>query len=391
MDSFEALGGAGNISPFYKMALQAGDPLLLQRKGHLFFLATEEADPDALERIMRAFYASRSFDAVPTLVRVLAQAYQDSPSLMQALPLVIVIRGLEVAMVGTAEGAVRLVRFGMVRDLFSISVHAGSTPLQEHQVSPHGPTLYSSHWRLAIGDVMVITTRALVDRLGDARLVRIARSGHAPQRMARALVRRAHLADTAPVLVFQQGRLAPVPEIESKEEPIPEAPRPMPRGFSPIWLALAFAVLSILFALQVTGTRLEGETIREYLVMFFFPQPTPTPTILPEEILHEQTPSVWVYTPPIPLNPYEGARITDEEVRFVWEWDGELAPDEFFEVILWPPDDEEARALTRTPYHKVQKGTNGWYAWSVRIVKAPGQETPQPLSAEAPPVSFLWQ
>jgi hypothetical protein len=392
------LGYAGGAQAISAQELYPGlDPLLLQRKGRLILLATGDADRDALARLCREYYDSRSYDPIPTLVRSLAQVYRDQSGLAEHLPLAVILRGLELNMVGAGQAVVRLVRHGVVRDLFN--AHAAQRGLRvamtRQPVSPQIAPLYSAQWRLVAGDSLLITTLPAAERVGESNLRRILRLAGSANRVAGLLARLPRVPAGAPLIVMRQGRFSPVPEMPSATPPPHEeqqAQRQRRQGLSPIWFALLVALLAIVVTVWATGAHLEVEDLGEYLLMMFFPPSEPTPTLelaTPEEPATPGAPLA--YDAPTLIHPYPGARLEGQEIVLSWEWPDDLAGDEFFQVIVRPPGEEEARTLTRTRRHSVSIGAEGWYSWSVRIVDAADRDAPIPRSPEAEPVSFHWR
>ncbi len=374
------------------------DPLLLQRKGRLILLATKEADRDALARLCREFYESRSYDPIPTLVHILSQAYRDQPTLAEQCPLAVVLRGLELNMVGTDQAVVRLMRYGVVRDLFNAqaSQRGFRVAMNRRDVSPRIPPIYSAQWRLVSGDMLMFTVQSVAARVGAGGIRRVVRLSGSASRAATLIGRLPRVPGSVPIIIMQQGQFSPVPEMSSSKPP-PEAEqesqRRRKRGWSPIWAALLVTLLAVVVTLWTTGAHLDTDELQDYLLMMFFPPSTPTPTLevdAPEEeiIIVVDLP----YDPPTLVSPYTGARLEGEEITLFWEWEGELAVSELYEVILWPAgNDPEARTVTGAQRHSVSIGEDGWYRWSVRIVDGTDRQNLVPLSPEAEAISFLWR
>lgn len=397
-DGGNQLGYAGSAQAISVEELYLGlDPLLLQRKGRLILLATADADRDALARLCREYYDSRSYDLIPTLVRALAQIYRDHAGLADELPLAVVLRGLELNMVGTEQAVVRLVRYGVVRDLFNTqaSQRGLRVAMVRQPVSPQIAPLYSAQWRLVSGDVVLLTTRPVAERVGPASLGRVLRLTGSASRAAGLLARLPRVPDGAPLIVMRQGQFSPVPEMPGAKPPPQEeqqARRQRRQGLSPIWPALLVALAAIVITVWATGVHLEVESLGEYMLMMLFPPAEPTPTLELATPEAAATPSApLAYVAPTLINPYPGARLQGPEIVLSWEWPNDLATDEFYQVIVRPPGEEEARTLTRTPRHTVSIGADGWYSWTVRIVDASDRDAPIPRSPEAEAVSFHWR
>ncbi len=372
------------------------DPLLLQRKGRLILLVTQEADRDALAWLCRAFYDSRSYDPIPTLVRCLAQLYRDRPGMAEILPLAIVLRGLELNMVGTDHAVVRLVRYGVVRDLFNAQAPKNGlrVAMARQPTSPQIAPLYSAQWRLVTGDALLLTVQAVAERVGPGALQRILKVGGTPNRAAALLARLPRVPEEAPILVMRQGEFSPVPEMPGIKPPAeeqPPIPRPKRRGLSPIWVALLIAVVAIAGTFWATDLHLNIGELDDYLMMLFFPPAQATPTLEPTTAEPFASPTTPLpYAAPSLIHPYPGARLQGAEIVLSWDWPEALAPDEFYQVILWPPEEEPVYTLTRAQRHIASIGADGWYSWSVRIVNAADRDAPIPLSPQADPVSFHW-
>lgn len=390
------LGYAGAAQPVSAQELYpALDPLLVQRKGCLILVATADADRSALAWLCREFYESRSYDPIPTLVRCLAQAYRDHPALAAECPLAVVLRGVELNMVGADQAVVRLMRYGVVRDLFNAQASRTGfrVAMTRQPVSPQIPPIYSAQWRLVTGDTLLLTVQGAARHIGARTLRRSNQVAGSASRAAALLARLPRVPDSAPIIVMQQGQFSPVPELPGAKPP-PEAEPESQRqrgGRSPIWVALAFAVLAVVTTVWITGARLQPEDIEEYMLTVFFPAPTPTPEPTPTMEANGLAGPL-VYAPPSLVSPYAGARLQGPEVALIWEWQGELASNEFFELILRPAGDEPpARTLTRASRHVATIGADGWYAWTVRVVDGAERPTVRPLSPEAEPVSFHWR
>lgn len=374
------------------------DPLLVQRKGKLIILAAENADPQALTWICRDYYGSRSFDAIPTLLHSLAQAYRDHAELESRVFLLAVQRGLDVYMVGSSHAVVRLARYYVVRDLFDpLASHSGfRVALTEHSGTGQIPTLYSTVWRVVKGDLMLLTHRAAAERISAGKLSRVARQARSAAAAARSLGRTGHVNADTPLMVIRYAQISPVPEVpepaRSEMEPAPAVkPRVKREGTSPVLITGLIALVAVLASVWVTGTRIDLAALPGYLEMYFFPEPTPTVEVTPIVSEMEGSEQSLVYSPPELVTPYRGARVRGADVALVWEWAADLGPDERFEVLLQPPGGEpEARTMTRERQHVVTLGAEGWYSWTVRLVDGSDSAAPVALSARAEQVSFHW-
>lgn len=389
------------------------DPLLLQRKGRLTLLASSTADQQILTWICRDYYSSRSFDAIPTLVHSLSQAYRDHPGFETQLYMIAVQRGLDVSMVGHAEAVVRLARYNVVRDLFDARASQSGyrVALTEHPGAGQTPTLYSTVWRVVKGDMLLFTVRSAAERISAGALSRIARQGGTAANAARALGRAGHVSrervsrervsrervsQSAPLIVIRYAHIAPVPDVpapvRSETEPPPApAPRAPRQGVSPVLVAGLIALAAVIISFWATGSRIDPEAIPGYVQMYLFPEPTPTATPTPSPDEEREQELTLVYVAPDLVTPYDGARMTGPDVTLVWDWPRDLSPDERFEVILQPPGgDPEARTLTRERRHSIGQGAEGWYRWTVRIVAVADRQSPAALSPRADEVSFHW-
>ena len=393
------LGYSSGAQELSAEALYEGlDPLLLQRKGRLILLASKEADQEVLTRLCREYYESRSYDPIPSLVHILAQTYRDQPAMAQECPLAVVLRGLELNMVGTDQAVVRLMRYGVVRDLFNAqaSQRGFRVAMTQRDVSPRIPPIYSAQWRLVSGDMLMFTVQSVAARVGAGSIQRVVRLAGSASRAATLIGRLPRVPGSAPIIIMQQGQFSPVPEMPNTKPP-PEAEqetrRQHRRGWSPIWVALLVTVLAVVFAVWTTGFHLDPDELQDYLYMMFFPPSTPTPMLEVEAPIEEIVPVQDLrYEAPTLISPYTGARFEGEEITLFWEWEGELEVSELYEVILWPAgNDPEARTVTGARRHEVSIGEDGWYRWSVRIVDGTDRDNLLPLSPEAEPISFLWR
>lgn len=390
--------GAHTLQVSVEDLCQDLDPLLVQRKGRLILLATENADPQALAWICRDYYGSRSFDAIPTLLHSLSQAYRDHADLHSRVPLLAVQRGLDVYIVGSAEAVVRLARYSVVRDLFDplASQRGFRVSLTEHPGAGQIPALYSTVWRVVKGDLMLLTNRSAADKISAGALSRVARQAKSAGAAARSLERTGRVGADTPLMAIRFAQISPVPEVpepaRSEIEPAPVVkPRMRREGASPVLVAGLIALVAVLVSVWATGTRIDLTALPGYLQLYFFPEPTPTAGLTPVVSELEGSEQSFVYSPPELVAPYNGARITGSEVALVWEWMAELGPDERFEVLLQPPGGEpEARTMTRERQHVVTFGAEGWYSWTVRLVDVSDSAAPVALSSRAEQVSFHW-
>ncbi len=110
--------------------------------------------------------------------------------------------------------------------------------------------------------------------------------------------------------------------------------------------------------------------------------PPPPPTRLP---LPSPTPTRELFPPPRLIGPEDGAEVTTP-VTLRWEWEGQLGPDEYFDVRLWRPGEPHyGIAWTKTPEY-VLDGTafQGLYFWSVAVVRGKDGTWLADLSQEPP-------
>jgi len=372
------------------------DPLLVQRKGRLIMLASEGTDPQTLAWVCQDYYMSRSFDAVPTLVRTLSQAYRDHPGLEQQLYLLVVQRGLDLSMVGNSQAIVRLARYSVVRDLFDPQARNTGyrVSLVEHDGSGVTPRLYSTTWRVVTGDVLLYAARPAAERISEEAMARVARRRGTAAEAARSLGRSPGGHEAAPFILARYAQLSAVPEVPAPvrtgPEPTPQKPPVRRQGTSPVLIAGLIALLSVALWAVFTDVHIDPQQIPEGLHTFFFPEPTPT--LMPDAVAGEgEDLSTLVYGAPVLVAPYNGARVTGAQVALVWDWSGDLAEGERFEVTVQPPGREPPETtLTREARHTITRGAEGWYTWTVRVVDATGEEGSVPLSPRAEEVSFHW-
>ncbi len=134
---------------------------------------------------------------------------------------------------------------------------------------------------------------------------------------------------------------------------------------------LGFIVAVLLFAIIMAEP---NTALGQWRDRWFRGQPA-SPTIVAE------TPTLTLYpTPPALVSPEDGTSFEQGKgVKLEWEWEQELAENEFFEVRIWLPQQQEFAPLatTRLSSHPVLASKltkSGTYRWQVAIVSRLGEE-----------------
>jgi len=114
------------------------------------------------------------------------------------------------------------------------------------------------------------------------------------------------------------------------------------------------------------------------------PQPTPTPTPKP-------TATPVGYQAPLLVEPAQGAQFGGGQVWLRWRWDGQLGPDEHFDVRVWQEGKPHyGVAWTEKPEHLLNLDAlgGGGYYWSVAVIRGRDGKWEKDLSPEAEARSF---
>jgi len=138
-------------------------------------------------------------------------------------------------------------------------------------------------------------------------------------------------------------------------------------------LAVLGAILLAIFSAVLEP--LMAEWIREWR-----DGQTATPTVVTEPPVPTNTPIITPYPTPALISPDEGTPFAKgQDVKLVWEWERELADNEFFEARIRQPGQEEFTSMGRTRLScqlaLASKLTqSGTYEWQVAIVSRLGEE-----------------
>jgi serine/threonine protein kinase len=114
------------------------------------------------------------------------------------------------------------------------------------------------------------------------------------------------------------------------------------------------------------------------------PQPTPTPAPKP-------TATPVGYPAPLLVEPANGAQFGGGQVWLRWRWDGQLGPDEHFDVRVWREGQPHfGIAWTEKPEHllNLDAMNEGWYHWSVAVIRGRDGKWEKDLSPESEARSF---
>jgi hypothetical protein len=114
------------------------------------------------------------------------------------------------------------------------------------------------------------------------------------------------------------------------------------------------------------------------------PQPTPTPTPKP-------TATPLGYLTPLLVEPANGAQFGGGSIWLRWRWDGQLGPDEHFDVRVWQEGQPHFGVVwTEKPEHLLNLDAlnEGWYYWSIAVISGRDGKWEKDLSPESEERSF---
>ena len=414
------------------------DPTLEVRKGRLYLLIAPGIDPAVPAEVCRRYYMDTSFDVLPSLRGALGRVYPSVPEGEGAIPVAVVIQGLEMYAVGTPEGALWLVRGDGVRELLTSRTESWTMELPEEgrKGEPGRRLVYNVQRRLSVGDDLVLTTRHVSEGLTPASLRHHVQSGGSPSSIAQAIARlaaRAARTQPVPVTVIHIPGFSPMPDLgPAKGRPeAPEAPAKVraPRQASPIWPALVLALLAIAVSWWLRRPRVSGEDLSLLVGWLLTPAPattagltnapspgraaglagraTPQPGRTEAEPTSTRTPrprrtavpsltpsptTPQQYAMPELLYPLEGGKVRDFSLTLRWAWAGALAEDEYFDVRLWRVGTERRGiAWTKNREYTQRYLQEGGYLWTVVVIRGSNGIVESELSQEPKAVIFDWQ
>ncbi len=444
--------GQANQPPPESWASQPelADPTLESRKGRLYLLVAQGTSETVPATAYRRYYSATSFDILPSLRSALSAIYLSTPEAEKGLPVAVVIHGLDMYAVGTAAGAIWLVRSGEVKELLSHPVEAwvselpregnqaGSTSDPGRGPAPDpvgGLALYNIQRRLTVGDTLVISTRGAAEKLNLRAVRQTVLSGGSPTALAQTvarLARRGTKSPPPPVTVIHVPGFSPAPELGPAQGRLPPAEGPAKvraaHQASPIWPALVLALLAISISLWVKRASLSRENLSALLGWLLTPAPTttsvpasvppsgrtasavaqstsqpiyttaPSPARTPRPrgtTMPSLTPSPTlekVYVVPELVYPLEGAKIGDFALTMKWSWAGSLEEDEYFDVRLWPVGaPKRGIAWTKNREYTQRYQGAGAYYWTVAVIRGKDGVMQAELSQDAKPVGFEWR
>jgi len=130
------------------------------------------------------------------------------------------------------------------------------------------------------------------------------------------------------------------------------------------------------------------------------PTPTPSATRTPKSVRtvtpSAPPPAVAVPSPtarnyPVPqlLSPREAQDIRGDTVMLRWSWPGTLAEDEYFDVRMWREGSTKAGiAWTKNLEYQQRDAKEGWYHWTVVVVRGKDGVIEKEQSREPQALSF---
>ena len=144
-------------------------------------------------------------------------------------------------------------------------------------------------------------------------------------------------------------------------------------------LASLAAILALLFGEGIFKDIVRGPTATPTVTVAVVPELTPTSTRTPTPTPTD-TPAATPYPAPALVSPDEGTSFArGKDVKLVWEWELDLAENEFFEVRIRLKGEQEFDQVGLTkissrfvPASKLTQA--GTYEWQVAIVSLSGEE-----------------
>ncbi|OGO06715.1 MAG: hypothetical protein A2Y73_02885 [Chloroflexi bacterium RBG_13_56_8] len=263
------------------------DPALFSRKGKLYLLCAQGTEQSVIDRVCQSYYSDSRYDVLPALEATLRSFYAEFEEARNAIPAAVVIVGIKAFVLASQEGSAWLMHSGKVMDLFAgpgtASLPRSSATNQESESDDL--TLYWAQRPLAPGDALAITLREASQSLTPQALQR-ALSTNSPAKAAQRLARSAaHVREGSapPVIVIRSPGLLPIPAFEPSlkgaqtHTPQERESYPRPRGErSPIWLAVALAIVAIGISLWIIKPEISPQELRELLISRLTPAPTVT-------------------------------------------------------------------------------------------------------------------
>jgi hypothetical protein len=414
---------------------------LVARKGLLYALVCAPGST-AFSALARRYYVDPSYDILPTLARALSIQEEADASTSRAIALAIVVCGLDLYCVGTADVAVWLVRGSAASPIAmtrAMAPGAASSPPANASDGAAVPALHCAQRRLGVGDVVIATLQPIAQPLSLRALARIANRGGSMSAVARAVARLAARGERhalpAPVIALRIPGFEAIPDMGpvQKSQPLPVAERAArPRqAHSPIWIALAIAILAIVASIRVSSPSISPDVIDHVVMWLLTPAPTRTATGAPSAAetiegaaIQSPAPSPSGELPsaaetglpnptapappsaaatPVPTRPalyplsvmvYPSSRerICERPLRLRWSWLGILAQDEYYDVRLWRVGEpEKSVAWTVDQQYELRGLDNGWHYWRVVVIRGRDGVLERELSGSPTPISFLWE
>lgn len=206
---------------------------------------------------------------------------------------------------------------------------------------------------------------------------------------------------TEPEPTLEPDQPSPIPPTpESTSTPIPAAtptpaptelptpPPPPPCGPPSGWVKYIVQPNNTLYSLAhhfavATDTLQRANCLTGYAIYvgqeLYVPAGVPTPTTRQ-------------YPAPVLISPDDDAQFAaGETITVRWTWDGELGPDEYFDVRLWqegaPP---YGVGWSREGIYGVVGEPNVVYYWSIAVIRGQDGQMLEQLSPQSPPRKLSW-
>ena len=194
----------------------------------------------------------------------------------------------------------------------------------------------------------------------------------------------------SPIPPTPEPTSTPIPPATVTPAPTePPAPPPTPHCGPPAgWVTYIVQPNNTLYSLArhfgvTTGTLQRANCMSDYAIRVG--QELHVPPEVP-------TPMVRQYPAPVLVSPDDDARFaTGEMVTVHWTWDGELGPDEYFDVRLWQEGAPNyGVGWSREGTYGVAGEPNVIYYWSIAVIRGRDGQMLEQLSPQSPPRRLSW-
>lgn len=420
--SYGAVWGQANHASVCQRVLEHISDALIARKGQLLLLCDGDIGESLIHEFAESYYEHPSFDILPCLRQVFIAMHKGGDERASSILLAAVVQGLQVYAVADDRACILLMRQGQLRELLSPELQSSS--VQKVRAWPQEPTLRLGLWHLSYGDILVFSSNLVAPKARSSRFARALRGSGTPHAKACSLARL--VGGDVPVIVLQMPGFTPVPDMG----PIRRWPTPRPERAhvrtedepSPVRSALIVAAVAIALALWLGKPDLSHERLTKLLAWMLTSAPSATPLPTPEatwQSLRVMTnvpptatrkptpappiaqiassslspmPSPDQVAMPVLLSPREGDTVHSQELALTWDWEGELADEEYFDVRLWRlGTPERSIAWAKEKQYIERLPGEGWHSWTVVVIRGRNGVIEEERSPRPAEVSFRWQ